>query len=400
MGARELMAAAALITCLGGCSALGGDPGPDASTGQDPASPTPTEGWDTVFDRLGGSVLRLSVSGCDEAWSGSGFLVDEDVVVTAAHVAEGAQTISVQAPGGETREAQVLGVVPENDVAVLRLDGELGEEPLTLARTTPPRGAGLAVLGYPLGTYELRIAQGIVTGLPEPVDYEDQHVDQAFFTDAAVNRGNSGGPVIGTTGEVIGLVSGVTRWEADAFPVEGTNHVIPVEDVRRNLDALRDHPEVVLECPSDVEVEDPDFGDYSDTEGEDGGENEDSIDLSVQEGSDLADSVALVLYTHGTAINEGRYGSAFEFFTPRQQRSLGGLEAWGEGLENSYWLGLDVLGVEPDEEGAVATVALRTLDLGEESDTCTLWRLEYRMVVSDDSWLIDRAEGKRADCTD
>lgn len=352
-------------------------------------STTPTPGWDEVFRQIGPGVVRISALSCDDGgWSGSAFVISDNVVVTAAHVAAGARTLSVQTSDGVTVAAEAVGVVPESDVAVLRLAESLDVQPLLLAESVPERGAELAVLGYPLGTFDLRIVNGIVVGLPEPVDYPDQHVERAFITNASTNGGNSGGPVVDRTGHVIGVLSGGQNWDDNEQPVEGVNFVVPIEDVRSVIDDWRNEIAPPTQACDNEQLETPGDDEPSD----------DSLDLSVQDESDLANAIAQVLYTHGVAINNGAYDAAFELFTPAAQQNLGGLAEWTGGVEASYWRGIDVMdaSISEDESLATARVALRTVQppSGEVTD-CSIWILDYQFSIDEGQLLIDKARGSR-----
>jgi S1-C subfamily serine protease len=329
-------------------------------------------------------VLRISTVTCDDGgYTGTGFAVGDDLVVTAAHVAMGARAMSVQTTDGDTVAAWPVEIVPEHDIAVLRLDDHVPGSPLTLAESVPDRGSELAVLGFPLSTFDMRIVNGIVTGLPEAVDYEGQHVDRAFITNAATNPGNSGGPVVDHFGHVIGVLSGGQNWDADDEPVEGVNFVVPVDDVRAGLDAAAgETTSLATECEGDEEA---DSGD-------------EQIEV-VTDDDDVSYAVAQLLYTHGLAINTGSYEAAFELFTPKAQRGLGGLDAWSTGVRDSYWRGIEVMesAFSKDTDTVTAQVALRTQQPASGDVTeCSVWILDYRMVIDDEGrLLIDKVRGAR-----
>ena len=240
----------------------------------------------------------------------------------------------------------------------------------------PERGSELAVLGYPLGTYDLRIVNGIVVGLPEPIDYPDQHVDEAFITNAATNGGNSGGPVVDRAGQVIGLLSGGKNWDDNSEPVEGVNFVVPVDEVRAVVDEWQNETVSLVDACQGEVPEAPDDSDQSDGD----------LQLNVQDGSDLGNAVGQLLYTHGFAINTGAYEAAFELFTPSAQQQLGGLDKWTSGVEASYWRGIDVMEASLNADGSRATarVALRTEQPPDGEVTgCSIWILDYKFSVAD-----------------
>lgn len=377
------------VLLLAGCTLPAADQPTPSSPGavSSPASsgtPSPTEPspdpptWAEIFDAADEAVVQLSVLQCqDGPVSGSGFLVAPDVVVTAAHVVEGAGAISVHTPGDDVVAGVVMGTDPSTDTALVRLEGAVDAQPMELADDVPSRGSDLAVLGYPLGAYTVRIARGIVAGLPQPVDYGDQQVERAFVTDAATNAGNSGGPVVDDRGLVIGLLSGGEEW-ADADhtrPVEGINYVIPVGDIRDGIDRWSEERGTDTSgCGDGLDPEAPD------------------LEPGYTDGEPVAATIANMLNAHGDAINVGEYASAFAMFTPRAQKALGGLDAWGTGLEQSYWTELEVLEAQETDGGATARVALTTLDVTGDSERCTVFVLDYTFQLGDSGLLIDKAK--------
>lgn len=365
---------------------------PSSSTSSSPAVPPPSPTrleWDEVFRQLGPGVVRISTATCDdESGMGSGFAISDRVVVTAAHVVSRARIMTVQTNSGVSAEAEPVGIVENMDVAVLRLNRSLDLPPLRLAEAVPDRGSELAVLGYPLWTYDLRIADGIVTGLPEPVEYEDQVVDRLFTVNAATNRGNSGGPVVDRKGQVIGLVSGSQNWDDDV-PVQGVNFVVPVEDVQLVVDEWQHQTTSLADACVGEELSDG-------TRGSDHG-----LDVVSQDDSKLAIAVAQVLHTHGAAINRGVYDVAFALFTPDQQERLGGLHEWEDGVAASFWREIEVMeaSLNDDESSATALVTLRTEQppTGQVTD-CSLWTIEYQFSIVDGQPLIDKARGQSTPC--
>jgi len=301
-------------------------------------------------------------------------------VVTAAHVVDKARTISLQTPGGRTVAARPIVIVRENDTAVLRVEEGIGADNYPeLAESVPERGSELAVIGYPLGDLQVSIVNGIVSRLPAPVDYAEQHVDRAFTTNASTNGGNSGGPVFDEFGNVIGLVSGGKEWSSDDRPVEGINYMIPVPDIAAVVDRASQSDTSATPCSN------------SDFEGDDG-EAVGPV-LTFEDDSEEARYVGQLLYTHGLAINIGEYEAAFDLFTPSAQRNLGGLDGWAEGVEESYWreLVIEKATLSTTSARVTAQVRLRTSqppsgDIG----ACSQFHMAYEVVV-DTEMLINKA---------
>ncbi len=345
----------------------------------------PVDDWSALTKRLGPSVVRLSTSSCgNDPYMGSGFAVGPDLVMTAAHITRDARTVSVQ-EGSKVIGAVVLGQDLGHDVAVLRTQERLDAAPLRLADSDATQGTPLAVLGYPLQTYSLRLSTGIVSGDTDPVDYGDQTVDPVFVTDAATNGGNSGGPVLDHDGRVIGLVSGGQFWtdgSENRRPVAGTNFIVPASALRPHLLQWAGRTQA-LPTGCDTDVQPP--SDWS------------AGDLTLQIDSDHKDApaIGLTLYGHGAAISDGSYSAAWSWFTARMQRSMGNVGAWSKGLYSSYWDTVDVRSVMTTSAGEVARVVLVTrqdAEQGHEGQTCSVWTIDYTMVNVGGIWLIDKAK--------
>ncbi len=152
----------------------------------------------------GGQKVEVAVSGL-----GTGFLVGEDQVMTAAHVAQTAESITVKFKDGEEIPAKVVSSYKYADVALLKLtwpkkDGKilkLGDSDLMKI------GEQVFVVGSPLGlTYSF--SSGYLSGRQKSNKMSNALVSVEYLqTDAAINKGNSGGPMFNLKGEVVGIVS-------------------------------------------------------------------------------------------------------------------------------------------------------------------------------------------------
>ena len=136
--------------------------------------------------------------------TGTGFVVDTNGhIVTAAHVVDGASSVTVKLQDGTTRTATVLGKDDATDIAVLKIDASgLTLHPLTLgSSSTIDVGTQVAAIGDPFG-YARSLSTGIVSGVDRTIQAPNGFtVAHAIQTDAAVNPGNSGGPVLDANGE-------------------------------------------------------------------------------------------------------------------------------------------------------------------------------------------------------
>ena len=144
--------------------------------------------------------------------AGSGFVIDTDGhILTNFHVVEGAQTIEVTL-GDQTRyKAKLIGADTRNDIALIQIDPK-GKKltPLTLGDSRNLLvGQRVLAIGNPFG-FQSTLTTGIVSALGRTVQTSDTtFIDEAIQTDAAINRGNSGGPLLDSHGEVIGINSAI-----------------------------------------------------------------------------------------------------------------------------------------------------------------------------------------------
>ena len=171
--------------------------------------------------------------------SGSGFIISESgYIITNHHVIEGVSNnkISVTLYDGRSYEAKVVGYDEDNDLAVLKIN-ETGLTPVTLGSSKElVVGAPIYAIGDPLGTLNFSMTAGIVSGLYRLISTDSSSDINTFQIDAAVNSGNSGGPVFNSYGEVVGIV---TAKYADTG-VEGLGFAIPIDDVRYMINDIID----------------------------------------------------------------------------------------------------------------------------------------------------------------
>lgn len=372
----------------------------ETPTARTPAPSSPTTeastatgdtSWTSLFERARPAVVRLQVGSCDaSSWMGSGFALDDHLVMTAAHVVAQADTIAVKSDQGITA-AHTIAYDLSTDSALVETDASFAGHTLKLSGQPLEPGADLAVLGYPLGVTDLRITTGIVSGLDSRADYGNFHVDHVFVTDAATNGGNSGGPVIDRTGAVIGLVSGGEAWagsNADIRPVQNTNFVVPARSLRHNYQNWHQRqPATTSPCGNQA----PPVG------------NGFTLDVTVGSSRPVAADLAQTLYLHGTSINTGNYEAAWNLFTPTLQRDLGSFTGWENGLATSYWDSLDIRRVSGQGSRLTAAAVLRTHQDaaygGPEKQTCSDWDMRYRMRRLQGLWLIDHVDVRqRAAC--
>ncbi len=169
------------------------------------------------------------------AVSGSGFIISSDgYILTNYHVIEYAAVygesngyeLSVIMHDGTSYPAEIVGYEEDNDVAVLKIDAT-GLNAVTLGDSSSMNvGERVYAVGNPLGELDYTMTEGIISALDRVISTEASTAMNVFQISAAVNSGNSGGPVYNSRGEVIGIVTA----KANQSNVEGIGFAIPIDD--------------------------------------------------------------------------------------------------------------------------------------------------------------------------
>ena len=181
---------------------------------------------------------NLRTGKLEEYASGSGFIVSENgYVLTNAHVVSGAAAVDVLFSNGDKKPALVVGADVNTDIAVLKVEGE-GYPALPIGDSNALRvGEYVIAIGNPLSAYELygTVTFGIISATAREINI-DGFVNTYLQTDAAINFGNSGGPLINMAGQVIGMNSAksvTAGYDArgNAISAEGIGFALPIQNV-------------------------------------------------------------------------------------------------------------------------------------------------------------------------
>ncbi|HEX6162407.1 MAG TPA: trypsin-like peptidase domain-containing protein [Vicinamibacterales bacterium] len=161
--------------------------------------------------------------------TGTGFLIDaEGHILTNHHVIEGAERLTVKLADGRSLRAEVVGSDPDTDIALIRVEGSGPFPHAILGDSSKLRvGDWVCAIGNPLA-YEHTVTVGVISFLGRKLF--DPSLDNYIQTDAAISFGNSGGPLINSRGQVIGINSAVSRQASGigfAVPINQARSVIP-----------------------------------------------------------------------------------------------------------------------------------------------------------------------------
>lgn len=194
-----------------------------------------------IVKKVSPSVVGVSTILNGGTASGTGFIISEDgYIVTNYHVIEGAQAVSVsllQSEDGEEIPAQIIGGDEQTDIAVLKID-KTDCVPVTLGKSSELIVGELAItIGNPLGS-ELSgtVTAGIISALNRKLTIEGREMN-LIQTDASINSGNSGGPLINSYGQVVGITSAKV---ATAYG-EGLGFAIPIDEALPIISDLIEH---------------------------------------------------------------------------------------------------------------------------------------------------------------
>lgn len=170
--------------------------------------------------------------------TGSGFVIDEEGhIVTNQHVVANAESVKVQFADGTEVSAEVVGTDPSTDVAVLDVDRPSSElTPLEFAPTGSLEvGNPVIVLGSPFGL-EGTLTTGVISAVGREIQSPNGFtIENAVQTDAALNHGNSGGPVLDTSGHVVGVAAQI---RSESGGSDGIGYAVPGDTAKRVAAAL------------------------------------------------------------------------------------------------------------------------------------------------------------------
>ena len=203
----------------------------------------------TVYEQLNAAVVNITTETMAINWflepvpqeggSGSGSIIDSrGYVLTNNHVIQNAHKVFINLADGSQFEGTVIGVDPENDIAVVKFDPPRGMELRTVPYGDSSNlrvGQKVLAIGNPFAL-ERTLTVGIVSGLGRPIQINRQHIVRDMIqTDASINPGNSGGPLLDTHGRMIGLNTMIYSPSGGSV---GIGFAVPVNTAKRVVNEL------------------------------------------------------------------------------------------------------------------------------------------------------------------
>ena len=183
----------------------------------------------TVVGTIPGQTSFFGQSG-DQTVSGSGFFIsNEGYILTNNHVVEGTKEVKIVLADGSEQSAKIVGTDPYSDIAVLKTDGKVPAVASLGNSDKLQPGESVIAIGSPLGDFKNTVTVGVVSATGRSIDTgQGYQVENLIQTDAAINHGNSGGPLVNLAGEVIGINTLIVRDSGNGDVAEGLGFAIPV----------------------------------------------------------------------------------------------------------------------------------------------------------------------------
>jgi len=294
-------------------------------------------------------------------------------VATVDHVTDEATNITLKQDGVPVATGTVVGEDQDRDVALVEASRSLTGHIFKLATRSPELGENVAAIGFPLGL-PLTVTKGSVSGLDRTIPIDGISRARLVQTDAAVNPGNSGGPLISQeTGEVIGLVDlGATQANGLAFAVSA-------EVAAPLLAAWRAAPQAAPRPACSPPPEEP---------------------HSTPEASYPTSAAAEIVNTldrHFGEVEEGDYSAAWQDFTPDEAEHLKGEQTWIEGQKAAAPQHF-VLNVQPELTSATTATASIVEFKTNSTNGCQEWQGHWSMIREGQEWKIALAELSPSGC--
>lgn len=350
---------------------------PSTSTTQPKTGPTTTttSGSNAQLSALArqdaSGIVSIAAATCNGTGEGSGFLVSPTLVLTNAHIVDGAVAIGLTS-GGTTRTGQVIGEDESADVALIHLSSPLAGHVFSFGAGQVSLGTPVGVVGY-LSGGSLRMVPGLVGTDGQSISNAGQTRSGLMQTNATVSPGEAGGPVLATDGSLVGLAD-------TAMPAKGSaGYIVPGAEAAPLLASWEQNPAYPPppSCPHPIGPGSP--GPIHNT----------------ATGADVP-GVLAALTAYFDDIDAGNYAGAYAQLGPETQSSITE-PVFATRDATTYDYNVDLQSVSSvglnTDVANVSFISLQDALFGPNGTSCDDWTLQYTMIKSGNGWLIDGASG-------
>lgn len=183
----------------------------------------------TVVGTIPGQMTFFGPTG-DQTVSGSGFFISSDgYILTNNHVVEGTKEVNIILSDGTQQTAVIVGADQYSDIAVLKTNGKVPAVAVLGNSDMLDPGETVIAIGSPLGDFKNTVTVGVVSATGRALDTGNGYqIENLIQTDAAINQGNSGGPLVNLAGQVIGINTMIVRSTSSGSVAEGLGFAVPV----------------------------------------------------------------------------------------------------------------------------------------------------------------------------
>jgi hypothetical protein len=237
---RLLGTAGLALVALLAVAACGGSSPRSADTAPTVAQVSNPRTFPDVVAQVRSGVIRIETTACDHQEIGTGILLSPTLVATVEHVVSGGISIKLKRDGHVIGTGTIIGSDAARDVALVRSSRPISGHNFRFAARAPRVGEDVAAIGFPLAL-PLTVTRGSVSGLDRTIPIGGVNRKRLVQTDAAVNPGNSGGPLITDDGLVVGLVD----LKADPDEASGLAFAVSADVASPLLAAWRSAPQPV-----------------------------------------------------------------------------------------------------------------------------------------------------------
>jgi serine protease Do len=194
----------------------------------------------TVVGTIPGQSTPFGSSGAGTV-SGSGvFISDQGYILTNNHVVEGTQgDLTIVLSDGSQEKARIVGTDQFSDIAVLKTDGKVPDVAVLGNSDLLNPGESVIAIGSPLGDFKNTVTEGVVSATGRSIDTgQGYQIENLIQTDAAINQGNSGGPLVNLAGEVVAINTLIVRNSGTGTVAEGLGFAIPINTAKAVAEQL------------------------------------------------------------------------------------------------------------------------------------------------------------------